>query len=105
MKAIISRTRNGAGLSFRDKLDPEFVEQDFSYQFDAYSHDGDSMQGLAEMLWEILELMGWSGDRRDRERIQIRLVHGDRFEHSNEDPKKGCRICQDNPTDALDGTC
>lgn len=96
MKAIISRTSNGAWVRIVDKDAMEVRTEDLSYQFDAYKHDGEDMSGLVHMLYEVVDQMGWVGDRRDKERIQIRVVHGDKFEHGPDDPPSECRICFDN---------
>ena len=97
MKVIISSTGNGAWISIRDKTDPDFKEEDYSYQFDVNDRADSSLAGLAEMLWELLERMGWSGDRRDRERIQVRVVHGDKFAHTEASGDRAieCRICKE----------
>lgn len=96
MKAIISRTSNGAWLRVVDKDEDGMRSEDTSYVFDAYKHDGDDMSGLVHMFYEIADQMGWVGDRHDKERIQIRVTHGDKFEHGEGDPENECRICADN---------
>jgi hypothetical protein len=94
MRVIISRTQNGAWMRVVEPgTIPELRHHDLSYQFDAYKHDGDDMSGLRVMLYRLMDEMGWAGDRHDRERIQIRVVHGDKFEHTDDDPAKDCRIC------------
>ena len=97
MKINIHRTQNGAWVRFVETDLPnndESIYRDKSYVFDSYKKDGDEVSGLHEMLFDILEDMGWVGDRHDRERIQIRLVHGDKFLHSDEDKAEDCRICK-----------
>jgi hypothetical protein len=95
MKAIISRTSNGAWLRIINKDEDGVTKEDFSYQFDAYKHDGEQMHGLASMLWDILGSMGWDGDRHDEQRIQIRVVHGDKFSHADKREESECKICQE----------
>ena len=95
-KAIVSRTTNGAWVRFlyRDVGEP-VRKRDMSFAFDAYKHDGDEMSGLTDLLYELMDDMGWTGDRHDKRRVEIRIVHGDKYEHTEIDPKEGCPICQD----------
>jgi hypothetical protein len=90
MKAIISRTVNGAWVRFTDKDAPEPVRAvDMSYQFE--TDIGDNLDGLREMLYEIIERLGFVGDRYDKERISIKIEHGDKFMCED----KQCTICGD----------
>lgn len=98
MKAIISRTTNGAWVRFVDPDAEGDTHTDRSYEFGS-SRDGDSFKSACSMFWDILEMMGWSDGRYDRERIQIRIVHGDKFSHSAEDPQDKCEICKENSFD------
>jgi len=96
MKAIISRTNNGAWVRFIDKEPGESIEkEDMSYQFEAYQPGDDDVEGLAHMLWDILDKMGWSGGRHDAARIRIKIEHGDKFEHKDKEEEKECKICQE----------
>jgi hypothetical protein len=64
--------------------------------FDAYKHDGDDMSGLVSMLYDMLDEMGWVGSRHDRERVQVRVIHGDKFAHTDDDKTEDCHICKEN---------
>lgn len=96
MKAIISRTSNGACVRFLDRNDPSSSE-DLSFHFDSSTNeDGIDLSVLTQMLREVISRMGWDGrSRYDRERIQVSIVHGDKFEHDNAEDKGKCSICLD----------
>lgn len=95
MKAIISRTLNGAWVRFVDKTEESCNQTaDFSYQFESDRSDPD-LEGLSSMLFELLERMGWNLDSRSREMIQIRVAHGSKFEHDQFDTKEKCEICKE----------
>lgn len=95
MKTIISRTLNGAWVRFIDKdEDPLLRVHDFSYQFDLEDQCSNS-SNFVNMFYEIVDRMGWHQDRRSREIITLKIVHGDKFEHDSEDNRKTCSICQE----------
>ena len=99
MKAIISRTTNGAWVRLlADRADDEHLsaKEDLSYQFDAYKKFGDDMSGAVEMMYDILTFMGWVGNKTDKERIEVRVVHGSSFEHETEAEMSVCKICERN---------
>ena len=98
MKITINRTQNGAWVHTVDSSelpgDGE-IYKDKSYVFDAYKHDGDDMSGLLEMLYDVLDDMGWTGDRHDQQRIKVSIVHGDKFVHAEDAGERmDCRICK-----------
>ena len=63
----------------------ESVKVRKAYKFD--SDEGD-IDGLIDLLYDIIEDMGESGSRHSEKRVQVRLVHGDKYEC-----KSGCAIC------------
>ena len=95
MKISIHRTQNGAWVRTIETDLPdgdESIYKDRSYVFDAYKKDGDDMSGLREMLYDILDDMGWTGDRHDQQRIKVSIAHGDKYECQTE-----CDICKEKP--------
>ena len=73
----IKRTDNGALL---DHADGSTV----------YAYGEDDLTGLANMLWEICELIGPITSRYSRERISIQIKHGDKYECRD----KKCSVCK-----------
>jgi len=90
MKASIRLTSNGALASYVYRNEPTLTEE-LSYEFDE-----DNIEGVVRLLYDLMDKMGWSGDRYDRTRIKISAEHGDKFEHTGEHPKDGCDICRAN---------
>lgn len=96
MKITISRTQNGAWIRIEDDGADAGSQkiQDRSYVFDAYKHDGSDMSGAVTMLYDVLDYMGWLGDKHDEQRVQVRVVHGSDFEHDDNVPESECEICR-----------
>ena len=81
---IVERVSNGAVTEKASDWDVS-VKVRKAYKFD--SEEGDA-GGLVELLYDILEEIGDGGSRYSEKRVQIRLVHGDKYEC-----KSGCAIC------------
>lgn len=50
----------------------------------------DGFDDLLECLYDILEDMGYCSGRYAAERIQIKIIHGDKYECNQ---RKTCKIC------------
>jgi hypothetical protein len=79
MKVTVTPTRNGAYVEYDDG---ENVDR-ASYTFDK----DESLEGAQECFYDIAEWIGLVGGRYDRNRLSIRIIHGDKHECS------GCKIC------------
>lgn len=84
---IVERVSNGAVTENEADWD-ESVKVRKAYEFD--TDDGD-LDGLMELLYDILDGMGWSGSRYSEKRVRVVIVHGDKFEHSS---GERCDLCQ-----------
>ena len=94
MKAIISRTQNGAWVRFVEPNTepPELRHRDMSFQFELDANHADKgAAGLVDMLHELLDNMGWHAGKYAKERIVIGLEHGSDYACAD---NKDCAICQ-----------
>lgn len=82
MKIEIEKANNGAILKTDDKDD---------FSTDIYKFDDDNLDGLVEMLYEICDFVGQMGDRHDKLRIRISVLHGDKYLCMD----KKCDICKE----------
>lgn len=91
ISATITQAANGAHVRFSDSdTTNDIMPFDMVYQFDTIAGD---VGQLVHMVCEVLEQLGWAGDRRDSERLSIAVTHGDKFEHETETQKFECSIC------------
>lgn len=49
----------------------------------------DRMVGVRNALYTILESLGYYGSKHDKERVEVRIVHGENFDCTEPD----CDIC------------
>ena len=77
MKIVIETTSNGSVV--------KYPENKVSYKFEE-----NDLEGIQEMLYDILEEVSLCTSRYDKERIQIKIVHGDKYECKD----KNCKICK-----------
>ena len=73
MKVTIESVENGFKVEHEGKV--------FVYELD----ENETPIALQSALWAIVELLGESGTRYDKERIRISLVRGDKYEGEKDD--------------------
>lgn len=85
MRLAVEAAQNGGIITFRDEAGPQKRVYEFS---------GNDLNGLAEMLYDIMDLNGLAGDRHDEVRVMVRIGHGDRFQHEG---GAVCDLCEGQP--------
>jgi len=58
-------------------------------------------RAIQKLFWKLMDLLGEFGSKYDKERVTIRLEHGDDYECK--DPK--CDICQERQCRCWEGKC
>lgn len=84
MKIVIESTDNGAIIRTSKDMWSDF-NRIFGYVFDEYEKDG-----LKDLLYDIRQMMDTLDSRYSKQRIQIQIVHGDKYECADKD----CEICK-----------
>ena len=56
---------------------------------EVYEYDETNMGRLIDLLFEVSELIAPTSSRYNQERVNVRLVHGDKYEC----PEKDCELC------------
>ena len=56
---------------------------------EVYEYDEMNMGRLIDLLFEVSEIIAPTSSRYSRERVSVRLVHGDKYEC----PEKECELC------------
>ena len=82
MKISVESVDNGGIITFRT----DYGENSRT----VYEFGPGDVNGLAEMLYGVMDILGLSGDRYDEMRVVVRVVHGDKFQHPE---GKVCDIC------------
>lgn len=76
MRIVIETTDNGAILSTDDQNG-----EDVRFSYDLETHLGeDDREKQAQLLYQLVELLGWMGSRHDEKRIRINIEPGDKYE-------------------------
>lgn len=81
MKIIIETTDNGAVI-FTDEKEYNVY---FSYDLEDFM-GADDRKKQAQLLYQLVDLLGWTGSRHDEERIRINVEPGDKFEGVSNEP-------------------
>ena len=79
MTAKITFVANGALLKLQDEPRPE-----------VFKFEDEDPGGLVDMLQALVDYSGYLGSRYSRQRIQVRIIHGDKYECND----KKCGLCK-----------
>lgn len=92
MKITIVPARNGATVTV-DHEDEDSTPIRDVFAFDSEDeHIG--LDGLVHMLYQIADELGSQGSKYSKERVEVRLVHGEDYECP-----LGCNICKEDKDD------
>ena len=90
MKITIQAARNGATVMVDHEEEEDMLPVHTVYQFDS-EDPSVGLDGLLSMLYAIADDLGQCGNKYAKERLGIRLVHGEDFECDGKD----CPICEE----------
>ncbi len=81
MKITIERVENGFIVSY---MDPDNISEPDVEKILVFGGQADEEDNFVEygkeMFWELLDLLGLSGTGHNRDRVQVVIVAGDKYE-------------------------
>jgi len=80
MEIVITPTNSGAVLKYK----PGGVHEVFKF-------DEDNLEDAVKLFYELRNLMADGGNRYAKQRLEIKIVHGDKHECKDEN----CEICKE----------
>jgi len=88
----IERVSNGAILTYTDyDGEGKACRERIVFKYDTDAEVG-NWEGLIDLLWQVAELLGILGSKYDKQRLEIRIVHGSSYVCKD---KKNCEICKE----------